>query len=630
MKRFAPVEIDSSSADPLLPQAHAPADMSSTLPTPLVCRKRTRQPAGSPTDEVPLERISTASMIEKNRTKNIADRVHRVIKIEPLLQAVIDTAQFQRLRELKQLGNATHVWPTATHSRFEHSLGVAHLAGRVCETILEQAQRGELPDDIEPPSDRDVLCVRLAGLVHDLGHGPFSHVFDGHVVPGARKQAVCTCFEKEPSTCVKCALERHSHEKMSIRMLAHMVEQNPHLRGNYGLQLGPGEPDFRFVEELVLGDELEGGVASRRGVPLASKGYLYEIVNNTESGLDVDKLDYLLRDPQACNDHKPSFYIDTLLEGLKVCWGKFPGVRARRPVIAYASKVASEVHKVFRTRFDFHNEYYTHKTVQGRDLVLTDLLLACDEVGEPLNANGQSYRIGEAVRVLEVYEKLNDSVVTMVEQWLCVQEDQLADAERPDSKIDDTERARYLKLGPRIQRIRKLLRFWSAHGHYKCLHQRLCTDEELKLSKGALRERLAEEQSRLREQTREPSLHVEPLHLHYGHPSDKGRYPLNDICFFDKSDSKDNEVQPGPPAHLGRSRTNGPFEDKYVRFYARDVDLCQDKVRLCRLQQMVKQQLDQGKAPCGHASPCGGSGSDDRPDQTDETQPGGTGIVDAE
>jgi hypothetical protein len=45
---------------------------------------------------------------------------------------------------------------------------------------------------------------------------------------------------------------------------------------------------------------------------------------------------------------------------------------------------------------------------------------------------------------------------------------------------------------------------------------------------------------------------------------------------------------------------------------------------------MVKQQLDKGKAPCGHASPCGGSGSDDRPDQTDETQPGGTDIVDAE
>ena len=593
--------------------------MTSSFSTPL---KRPRQP----TDEVPLEQIPTASMIEMDRTKKIADRVHGVIKFEPLLQAFIDTAQFQRLRELKQLGSATHVWPTATHSRFEHSLGVAHLAGLVCDTIVEQAQRGELPDGIEPPSDRDVLCVRLAGLVHDLGHGPFSHVFDGHVVPGALKQAVCTCLEKEPSTCVKCALARHSHEKMSIRMLAHMVEQNPLLRVSYGLQLGPGEPDFRFVEELVLGDELEGGVASRSGVPLASKGYLYEIVNNTESGLDVDKLDYLLRDPQACNDHKPSFYINTLLEGLKVCWGKFPGVRVRRPVIAYASKVASEVHKVFRTRFDFHNEYYTHKTVQGRDLVLTDLLLACDEVGEPLMDNGQSYRIGEAVRVLEVYEKLNDHAVTLVEQWLCVQEDQLADAERSDSKLDETERDRYLRLGPRIRRIRKLLRFWNAHGHYKCLHQRLCTEEELKLSKGALRERLAEEQSRLRAQTREPSLHVEPLHLHYGHPSEKGRYPLNDICFFDKSDSKDDDVQPGPPAHLGRSRTNGPFEDKYVRYYARDVDLCQDKERLCRLQQnMVKQQLYQGKAPCRHASPCGGSGSDDRPDPTDETQPGSTG-----
>lgn len=179
-----------------------------------------------------------------------------------------------------------------------------------------------------------------------------------------------------------------------------------------------------------------------------------------------------------------------------------------------------------------------------------------------------------------------------------------------------------LKLGPRIRRIRKLLRFWSAHGHYKCLHQRLCTDEELKLSKGALRERLAEEQSRLRMQTREPSLHVEPLHLHYGHPSDKGRYPLNDICFFDKSDSKDNEVQPGPPAHLGRSRINGPFEDKYVRFYARDVDLCQDKVRLCRLQQMVKQQLDQGEARVGTRARAGAAAVTTAPTRPTRRSPG--------
>lgn len=73
----------------------------------------------------------------------------------------MDTSVFQRLRRIKQLALASLVYPGAVHTRFEHSLGVMHLAGKIGERLL---------------SDEEVPLVRLAGLLHDLGHGPFSHV----------------------------------------------------------------------------------------------------------------------------------------------------------------------------------------------------------------------------------------------------------------------------------------------------------------------------------------------------------------------------------------------------------------------------------------------------------------------
>ncbi|XP_067298511.1 uncharacterized protein [Pseudorasbora parva] len=98
------------------------------------------------------------------------DPIYGQIELDPLLVKIIDTPQFQRLRHIKQLGGAYLVYPGATHTRFEHSLGMAHLAGSLINVLKEKQS--------ELITDKDVQCVKVAALCYNLGHGPFSHLFE--------------------------------------------------------------------------------------------------------------------------------------------------------------------------------------------------------------------------------------------------------------------------------------------------------------------------------------------------------------------------------------------------------------------------------------------------------------------
>ena len=106
--------------------------------------------------------------------KQIQDRVHGQITMEPLLLQVMDTPEFQRLDNIKQLGGCSYIYPSATHTRKEHSIGVCHLAG----LMVEHLRRTQPNLGID---NADYLCVKWAGLVHDIGHGPFSHMFEEFV-----------------------------------------------------------------------------------------------------------------------------------------------------------------------------------------------------------------------------------------------------------------------------------------------------------------------------------------------------------------------------------------------------------------------------------------------------------------
>ena len=105
----------------------------------------------------------------------IFDPIHGFIAISPLMKRILATPAMHRLRDLKQLGATSYVFPGATHTRLSHSIGVSYLAGKMMTSL--RVNQPELMI-----TDRDVELTRIAALVHDLGHGPYSHLYDDRVI----------------------------------------------------------------------------------------------------------------------------------------------------------------------------------------------------------------------------------------------------------------------------------------------------------------------------------------------------------------------------------------------------------------------------------------------------------------
>ncbi|KAG6331004.1 hypothetical protein ID866_8084 [Astraeus odoratus] len=233
---------------------------------------------------------------------------------------------FQRLRYIKQLGLTYYVFPGAAHNRFEHCLGVGHLA-RLMATHLKNAQ---------PHlgiSDQDIQCVELAGLCHDLGHGPWSHLWDNIFIPKALPG------------------KKWRHEDASEMMFDDMVSH---------YELGLSEQQVTTIKALIAGDKAR--------CPLGTeKPFLFEIVANTRNGLDVDKFDYIARDTHAVGD-RGNLSISRLISSARVIDNK----------ICYDIKDANQIYELCYTRFSLHKRVYNHKTTKAIEYMIIDALLAAE------------------------------------------------------------------------------------------------------------------------------------------------------------------------------------------------------------------------------------------------------------
>jgi hypothetical protein len=197
----------------------------------------------------------------------IRDPIHGLIPLTEIEFRVVDTRPLQRLRGIKQLALAHLGFPGAQHTRFEHSIGVMHVAGKIIEHLLSRREIKEL-------SEEEIQNIRLAALLHDVGHGPFSHVSE---------YILKECYSGDIDNIETI------HEDITRGIITSNKELTEIL----------GEQRAQDIVSLLKND--------------AGKDFRNDIVSGP---LDADKMDYLLRDSYFCGVKYGIFDIERLINVL--------------------------------------------------------------------------------------------------------------------------------------------------------------------------------------------------------------------------------------------------------------------------------------------------------------------------
>ena len=299
----------------------------------------------------------------RRRGKVINDPVHGHMYFPGVIVDAIDTPQVQRLRELKQLGTSYYVFPGASHNRFEHSLGTAHLATNMFDALRTRASsdiRGAL-------MGADRVAVQLAGLCHDLGHGPFSHVFDNEFLP--RRVAGWHAGDEPP----------WNHEAMGADMFRWMVDDN-------GMDLDKGVIDR--VCDLITSSNVESATPGTK--------FLWDIVANKRNSIDVDKFEYLLRD-QHSTGVKGNVDVGRLMSFMKVIDDQ----------ICFKASEVYNVYDLFHTRANMHQKVYTHKKAKAIEYMIVDALVEADVAWDS--------EISKSIWDVNEFIRLDDTILKRIE-----------------------------------------------------------------------------------------------------------------------------------------------------------------------------------------------------------------------
>jgi uncharacterized protein len=250
----------------------------------------------------------------KKKYLQIVDPIHGFIGVYMHEIDVIDNPIFQRLRRIRQLAGAHLVYPGAQHSRFEHSLGTMHIASQAA-SILEE--KGHLSPD-------NMKNLRLAALLHDIGHGPFSHLFE-------------EVLQKK---------KKISHEKIGKNLI---------LRSEIGDLISKNGFDKIFISKLASGN--------------SKYQFMNEIISG---GLSADMMDYLLRDSYFTGAEHARIDFKRIINSFDV----------HKRKLSLNKSALHSFESMMISRYQMFKAVYFHKTVRAAEVMLLEsMLLADNELG---------------------------------------------------------------------------------------------------------------------------------------------------------------------------------------------------------------------------------------------------------
>ncbi len=280
---------------------------------------------------------------------------------------VIDHPWVQRLRQIHQLQTAWWVYPTGEHTRFQHVLGAMHLASRTAQSLYPSLR--EVCPDV-PSLGYVELLLRMAGLLHDVGHGPFGHFFDEHFL---RR------FELTHET-----LGSH----IIVTQLGDMLSR---LRGCPNRQL--------LADEQLDPRQIAWLITRPRDGDQANQPLWLTLLRSLLSGIyTIDNMDFVLRDAYMSGYSQRSFDLDRLLH-----YSFFT-----QQGLTIHDRGMNALMRFMAVRAELFRSIYFHRTVRAVDLTLADLFADCHQMLFP----------GNPLDHLEEYQALTDwSLMVDVSRW---------------------------------------------------------------------------------------------------------------------------------------------------------------------------------------------------------------------
>ncbi|OAA29762.1 metal-dependent phosphohydrolase [Kosmotoga arenicorallina S304] len=265
------------------------------------------------------------------------DPIYTEIYLYPLEILFMDTKPVQRLRFLSQLAGAETVYPGASHTRLSHSMGTMHIAGMYARHLF--------PDNLEKER-----ILRLAGLLHDIGHGPYSHQFDDAVFSKAG-------FE-------------HGHDTYRKRIL---LEYYPDILQKHYENIKDEKLKAAINTELeaIIGEKVEFSEAVEELLERINEVFEGELegsldFNIIQGPLGADRLDFVLRDSYfAGTRYFGTGSPERIIRGAMVI---------DKNKLAYSLKVIDDIYTTLFSRFMMYKNVYFHKTARAADLMIQDIL----------------------------------------------------------------------------------------------------------------------------------------------------------------------------------------------------------------------------------------------------------------